>query len=346
MINLLRLLAVLGVLVSVFMPLIAHASFTVPDTAQIEAVRVFRHILTADDVLMMARYDISWGNVSAQPNADITQTFEFTYTDTTGNVTGNETASTLFNYGYAKGLVAFYWGGNATDKPGWGDLGNVTLTDTADFGNTTVTDTYTLQATDYSSYAQPSEIREDLRQWVIDQLMLIEWDWNQWYTEQGSNLSVSLLAVFDTYTVLDFAGEAYMQRVHPDFRDMCPALFLFNTCLFDYENEDWTLSQQSIYELQHETDWIGNITHGVKALTGDKINTIWITTFVTAVVAGGLIFACNLWWLQAKIGALGAYLIVLVATPEGFFQMGLTALIAVFAVIYIVDVFFWKRSSG
>jgi hypothetical protein len=343
--NILRLLAVVGILAALLMPLIAHASYTPPDTAQIEVVRVFRHMLQPNDVLMIARYDIGWGNQSSQPNADIQQTFEFTYSY--GNVTlGNETASTLFNYGYAKGLVAFYWAGNATDKPTYGGLGNVTLTDVADFGNVTITDTYTLQASDYSSYVQPSELREDLRQWIISQLMLINWDWNQWYTENGSTLAIGLLAVFDSYTVLDTAGEAYMQSVQADIKEMCPALFLFNTAVYDYENETWTLSQQSIYESVHATDLIGNITEGLKDLTGDMIDTIWITTFVTMVVAGGLIFACNYWWMQAKIGALGAYLVILVATPEGFFQMGLTALIAVLAVIYLIDTFYWKRSSG
>ncbi len=344
--NLIRLLAVLGILGALLAPLVAYATYTPPDTAQIEAVRVFRHMLEPNDVLILVRYDISWGNLTDQPNADIQQTFAFTYVDEDGNATlGNETASTLFNYGYAKGLVAFYWADDDADKPVYGDLGNVTLANITDFGGN-VTDTYTLTGADYSAYTLPSEIREDLRQWVISQLMLINWDWNQWYSENGNTLAVNLLAVFDTYTVLDTAGEAYMQDVQADFRDMCPALFLFNTAVYDYENQEWDLAQQSIYEQEHAADWIGNITAGVKALTGNMVDTIWITTFVTCFAAGALILACNYWWLQAKIGALGAYCIVLVATPQGFFQMGLTALIAVLAVLYIIDIFFWKRSSG
>ena len=336
------LFAIVGLCLAVFVP-IAHAD-TPPDTAQIEAVRVFRHMLEPNDVFMLVRFDVSWGNATNQPDGQsIAQTYEFTYSSEVGNITlGNETASPLFNNGYAKGLVAFYWADDDALKPTYGDLGNVTMTGIDDYGNYT----YTLETADYSAYAQPSEIREDLRQWTISQLMMINWDWNQWYTENGSTLAISLLAVFDAYTVLDSAGEAYMQSVHADFKEMCPALFLFNTAVYDYENEEWTLAQQSIYEMEHASDIIGNITEGLKDLTGDMIDTIWITTFVTCIMAGALIFACNYWWLQAKIGALGAYLIVLVATPEGFFQMGLMALVAVVAVLYLIDIFFWKRSAG
>src|SRR4030043_149682 len=110
MTKLLRLLAVLGVLAMVLMPLVAYASYTPPDTAQIEAVRVFRHMIEPNDVLLLARYDVSWGNISDQPtDQTIAQTFEFTYGNSTGTILGNETASPLFNFGYAKGLVAFYW---------------------------------------------------------------------------------------------------------------------------------------------------------------------------------------------------------------------------------------------
>lgn len=343
-------LVILGLLIF-SLDMIASA-YTAPDNYQINTVRVFRHMLEPNDVLMMIQFDVLWGNITDQPKEPISQTFEITYTSGNGTLLGNTSDSDyggstipgLFNLGYAENLAAFYWADDNPLKPTYGDLGNVTITD---LGNATTTDTYILQMSNYSPYEKPSEIREDLRQWTINELIFINWDWNQWYTEnEYTSTVVNLLAVFDTYTVLDSAGEAYMQSVQADFREMCPALFLFNSATYDYTNQEWTLDQQSIYESEHTSDLIGNITKQVKTFLGDKIPIIWITTFGTLVVAGILLVSCNYWWLQAKIGALGGYLIILVATPQGFFQMGLMALIAVGAVIYLVYTFFWRPSTG
>lgn len=327
-------------------PMTAGA-YTDPDTAQIEAVRVFRHMLEPDDMLMIARYDITWGNTSAQPEVAIDQTFNFVYTTAAGNVTGNETASSLFNYGYAKGLVAFYWAADET-HPTWENLGNITIVGTPAYGNQTYY-TYNMQTADYTPYSLASEIREDLRQWTISQLQFINWDWNQWFAENNySATTINLLAIFDTYTVLDGSGEAYMKSVNANFEEFCPQLFLFQLANYDYESKEWTLAQKSIYEATHtgSGDLVDTVESGLVAMLGGHIAAIWLTTLVTCLAAGALIVATNYWWLQAKIGALGGYLIFLVATPEGFFQMGVTALIAVLAVIYIVYTFFWKRSSG
>lgn len=335
--------AILGLLLAVFVP-VAHADLATPDTVEIEEVRCWRHMLVPNDVLMVARYNIDYGNLTEQPYQAINKTFTFTYTNEAGNETlGNETAYPFFNLGYAKGLVAFYWADDDADKPDWGDLGNVTVTGTALF-DSPPTHTLTLTSDDWTSGTQPSTQREDLRQWLLNALIFCELDWNDWCVDQGyTDRQVTLTATLGgEYYVASTGGQAYLGLTIDNVTRMVPLLFMSQTTEITHEERDWTLAQQSIFESLHTDDVIGNGTAALGELMGG-IDPIWAATLAMLVGCMGVIAVCQIAWGRLNNGLLTAYVMILIATPEGLFQMGLMALFAMIAVLYIADIFLTKR---
>jgi hypothetical protein len=318
-----------------------------PENTSIEDVQVYRHLLQANDTLMWVVYDISYGNLTAVPNVAINKTFYFTYGNTSDTF-GNETACPFFNRGYARGFVAFYWENDDPDIPPWGQLGNVTVTGMgAYFALPVPTDTWTLTTSDYTNYTSPSDIREELRQYLIEELGFLELDWNNWYADIGyADRQVDLLQeIPPEYTVLSGSGEAYMHCVWDWSRSAVPNLFMLNVYAPEHTEGNWTLTQQETYESLHVDDYIGNATAALSDLVGG-IGQTWAATFVVIIAALAIIITCQVKWQKALIGCLIAYVLILLATPEGLFQMGLMALLAFIAVLQITYTFFWSKSSG
>ncbi len=341
--NLIRLLAVLGVLGALLAPLVAYADLTPPSTTEVEAVRVWRHMLGANDTLMIVYFNAQYGNQSAQPVQDISKTFYFTYGNSTGTILGNETAYPYFNLGYRKGLVAFYWASDDADKPTWGDLGNITMQGTSLFGGSPPSDTLTLTADDWCSSSQPSAQREDIRQWLLNRLIFLEFNWNEWATGQGyTEKYVELVSTIGgEYYVASAQGQAYLGLTIDNITSIVPLLFMTQTSAISHTERDWTLAQQSIFESLHAGDVLGNAQEGLSDLMGG-IGAIWASTLVVIMGCIGIVVLCG-YWQRLNNGLLIAYAIILLATPEGIFQMGLMALFAMIAVLYLADIVLTKR---
>lgn len=327
-------------------PLAALADITEPDTFEIQEARAWRHMLEPDDVLIIARYHIEWGNESAQPIQSIAQTFYFTYigNGTLGNVTtlGNETAYPFYNLGYCKGLVAFYWeaGGNLT--PQWGDLGNITVTA---IGNASINDTLTLTSSDWVSSDSPATQREDLRQWLLAQLIFCELDWNTHAAEQGfTDRQYTLTtSIGGDYQLASITGQSYLALTIENVTSMVPLLFMGQLEPITYTDKDYELAQQTALEAIHGNDTVGETQEHLSNLLGG-IGRIWASTILILIGCLAVIIVCTL-WQRLNHGLLIAYVIILVATPEGLFQMGLMAIFPVIAVLYLTDIFLSKRST-
>lgn len=344
----LKIAIILGLLTSVLMaPLSIHAQLAAPDTTELETVRCWRHVLEPDDVLMIARYNIHYGNTSAQPYQPINETFDFTYTLGNSTLAGNTTAYPFFNLGYSRGLVAFYWGGNETLTPPWADTGNVTMTGTGLFGGGPPTDTFTLTSSNWVTPTDPASIREDLRQWLINALLFVELDWNNWYADQGFDDSQAdlLMTVEGSYIVASPGGATYLRYAIEDIETIVPLLFMFQLTQPSHTERDHDLTQQTTIENQHEGDALGNATAIASDLLGG-VGRIWASTLIVLVGCFGIIIVCQTAWGKMNCGMLIAYVLILLATPEGLFQMGLMALFACLAVLQIAYTLFWRRSAG
>ena len=345
--TLFRLLVMVGILAALFVPLVARADLATPDTITIDSVHVWKHMLQPNDVLMVVQYNIAYGNKSAQPAQPINQTFTFTYTgNSTGNITtvlGNETAYPYFNLGYNKGLAAFYWADVDPLKPTWGDLGNVSVTGTSLF-TSPPSGNYTLVAGDWTSGTQPSTQREDLRQWLLNALIFLELDWNNVAVDQGyTDRQVTLIATLGgEYYVASQQGQAYLGLTIDGITGIVPLLFMSQTTAVTHTERDWTLAQQSVFESIHTTDVVGNATAALGELLGG-VSPIWAATLAMMVVCMVIIGICTVAWGRLYNGLLIAYVVILIATPEGLFQMGLMALFAMIAVLYKADIFLTNR---
>jgi len=336
------ILGILGLCLAIIVP-VAHADLNAPDTVEVQEVRCWQHMLEPNDVLMVARFKVYYGNLTAQPYQGIDKTFTFTYMDSYGNVTGNETAYPFYNFGYSLGLVAFYWTGDDEDKPEWGDLGNVTITGT-DLFVSPPTATLTLTSADWTEGTQPSSQREDLRQWLINALIFMEVDWNSWAVAQGyTDRQVSLTAAVagGAYTVASPTGEAYLGLTIPNITSMCNLLFMSQTLVITHTERDWTLAQQSIFEEIHADDPIGAAKEGIGELMGG-VSGIWASTMIVLAGCIFIIVLCGM-WQRLNCGLLIAYVIILLSTPEGLMQMGLMALFAMIAAIYLGDIILTSR---
>jgi hypothetical protein len=339
-----RIITILGILCIALLTSAAHADLAHPDSITIEDVRAWRHMLEADDVLVVARYNISYGNLTAQPYIGINQTFSFTYIDSGDNTLGNSTAYPFYNLGYVKGLVAFYWSADDENKPAWGDLGNVTITGT-DLFDSPPTASLTLTDSSWASGSQPSTLREDLRQWLLNQLIFLEMDWNLWGIDQGyTDRQISLTAVSSgtEYMVADATGETYLVATIPNITTICPLLFLLQEVSVTHTERDWDLTQQSSIETQHEGDVVGETGETIGHWLGG-IDPIWAWTLTTLIGCLVIILIWQAWLGKLNAGLLMAYAIILLATPEGLFQMGLMALFAVIAILYLADIILTSR---
>jgi len=305
-------------------------------------------MLEANDRQLIVRYDVHYGNVSNQPPLGIDQTFFCEYGNASGTSMGNFTACPFFNMGYAQGLAAIYWAANETLTPAWMDFGNLTYQGNATYFAAPVpSGNYTLTAANYCPYASPADQREDLRAWVIQQLSFIELDWNNWIIDQGSSQREIdlLLGVSPGYTVLSPSGESYMACTWPYFRDACPLAYYLQIYEVTHDERTWTLAQQTTYEGLHTTDFVGNATTAASTIMGGLGQT-WAATILVLIIAVAIVGVCQFFWQKANIGLLIGYTVILLATPEGLFQMGIMALGAVIGVLVIAQTFFFSRSTG
>jgi hypothetical protein len=121
-------------------------------------------------------------------------------------------------------------------------------------------------------------------------------------------------------------------------------LFATQTIDITHTEREWTLAQQIAFQNIHEGDEVGNATGAVGEILG--INRIWASTLIIIVFCLGIIVLCTWKWQRLNNGLLIAYMLILLATPEGLFQMGLMAIFAVIAILYLGDIFLSKRGAN
>lgn len=325
---------------------VAYADLPSPDTIEIEAARVFRHMLEANDTLLIARYNVSYANSTSQPPQPIDQTFSFIWHNSNSTAISNTTAYAFHNMGYGKGAISFYLAANSTNTT-WGDLGNVTARGTSLFDPPAPEANYTLQSGDYSPYNSPADIREDLRQYIVANSMFLELDWNQFWANLGMERQVDLLMQIPQtdYAVLSPSGEGYWVNTIDNLRDICPLLFALQIIEPTYIDEEHPGTQAETYRQCYAGTPVEDFKEGLSDFFGGigigTVCTILTVIFVMC-VAGFYTFK----WQKPIIGLLGAMPGVLILTIMGFPEMAIILLATAIAVLTFVVSFFWKPGVG
>jgi hypothetical protein len=329
------------------MPGIAHADLPDPDTLEVEAARVFRHMLEANDTLLIARYNVLYSNTTDQPTQPIDQTFNFIWHNANGTEVDTATAYAFNNYGYGKGCVAFYLAANATTAPSWGDLGNVTVRGTSLFDAPAPEANYTLTAGDYTPYNSPADIREDLRQYVIANSLFLELDWNTFWANLGmEQRQVDLLIYIPPdYTVLSTSGEGYWTETIDDLRDMCPLLFSLQILEPTYTDEEHPQTQATNYTERYADTPVEDFREGLSDFfggIGEQTTGTILTVILMFAVAGFYVYK----WNKPIIGILAAMPGALMFTIMGIPSMAIVFLIVAIAFLSFVVSFFFKPGAG
>lgn len=338
------LLVILALMLALI-PASVYADVPDPDTIEIESVQVFRHMLQANDTVCLLRYNIGYGNTT-QPDEPVDQTFIFTWVDSTGNTTlGNTTAVPFHNLGYGKGCVSFYL--DSDYGAYWGNLGNVTVQGTALFDAPVPSDTYTLQSGDYSTYASPADIREELRQFVIANAMFLELNWNEfWMITGAEGRQIDLLAfISPQYTVLSSTGEGYFTQVIANLRSMCPLLFSVQILNPTYTDQEFDQSLAETYADTYEGTEVENFLEGSSEFFGN-IGAQTIGTILTIALVLFTMGFCAWKWQRATPGIVIAFPAVLVLTRMGFPDMIIVIASVGFAVLLLAFTLFFKPGAG
>ncbi len=348
-----RFLTILVCLIGALIPITAaHADLPDPDTVEIEAVRVFRHMLEANDTLVVARYNVHYGNSSQQPTQPIDRTFEFLYIDAGNCTVGNITAYPFHNQGYDLGVVAFYFGANNTAcagnaTPTWGEAGNITVIGSALFDDPKPTDSYILTSDDWSPYSSPADIREDLRGFIISNALFLELNWNEFWIDFGAdNRQLSMVDyIAPYYTVLAPAGEGYFTVVISDLRDMCPLLFSIQIIDPAYADKTFTQSLSDTYKSTYDDTPVGVFQEALSDMFGGVGEQV-MGTIVTIIIMILLMAYCAKKWGRASPWLLISFPAVIILVRMGFTEMSLMFLAAALGVLLIAYAFFFSKGQG
>lgn len=349
------------IFVALFLFAFPLSAYEQPDICTIEDASIFRHMLEPDDMLILLRYEISWGNTSEQPIEPCPDSFYFTWGNST-DIWGNTTALPFHNLGYGKGIVAFYYeadDGNLTD---WGEAGNLTVTGTgAVWGGSPPSDQYLVSSDDYSAYSAPSDIREELRQYILSNASFLELDWNTFYIEAGaSSRQVDLLQVVDYQnTYLAATGSAYfngvLTRAMPAtvlenytqiLQAICPNVLPFQVLYPQYDDYDWTGNYSETIKQTFDDSPIGDFKEGLSEFLGgigeDTATTILIVGIVAVLVA----YLCYRTPQKFLAALLATYPIFIITSRMGLCNPAVLWLFMCISVIILVYATLFEKGQG
>jgi len=321
---------------SVLAPAARAQNLDSPGILQIQEVEAFRHLLEANDTLYIARYNIDWGN-ETQPYYLVDQTFIFQFMNDANVTVQSVTAYPFHNSGYGAGLVSWYFPGNSTD-PSWGELGNVTIQETALFASPANV-SYQLTADDYTSYTSPADIREAMRQFLIAQLLFIDLNWNEYYLAQGGDQrEITLLEYLSDSKsyVLSTNGEAYMSGAIPGLDDMLPDLYMFNISVIDYEDKEHSQAAATAYDEQFDDTPVEEFKIAMGDFMGGVGSATAFSLMAVMLVMGNSIFT-TMMYNRLFLGLMISVGPVLILTRLGLPDL---ALIMIAITITIVWAFF------
>lgn len=328
------------------MPGVAFADLPDPETLELEEVECFRHMLEANDMLVLARYECTYANDTVQPDHPIADTFNFRLYDSNTTSVSNTTAYAFHHNGYDKGIVSFYLAANRTLMD-WGDLGNITIIGSSLFDSPAPNTTYEMVAADYTSSTSPATIREELRQFIISQATFLQLDWNQYWLGLGAeSMQIELLTfVTPDYTVLSYAGESYFTNAIENLRSMCPLLFANQLIVPSYEDANWTSAQAGNYESQ----WSGTNVSTFMTAASDFFGGIPFQVIGTIgsvfFILGTMVF-CAVKGYRIAPAIVIAFPAILIFTRMGWTEMALVWLGTAVCVLLLARAWFLRESQG
>lgn len=298
-----------------------------PANMQVESAQVCRHLLEADDFLLVFHYNIHYSN--GQPEDPANKVFTFRLLDTDGEThLGAIIPYVYYNAGYDQGCSAFYF--PAADAPAWGLSYKVVIAGNPAYFANPPTASYTLVTSDYSQVETSEENQTILGNYVVDVAELLE---NNWAT--------TLLTMSDMGTILNTSGEAYFRGAITGLQYMAPQIFAVQVTPPEYEETEWTKEKGEEYKGRFEDTWVGE---GL-AIAGDAFHVQWnvLTGLGMMAVILGLAIISYKSYATVKPAMVSAILVLLGGTVLGWVSAAIMGITTVLFGLFLGYVWFFRH---
>ena len=326
---------ILSILAFMIMPVMSVAAYiTAPESITISNVTVFRSLAEADDYLALFHYSMPYAsdNYSETPASS---SIMFRLVDSSDAVaqTGAPYVYPFFNSnGYGDGVGSFYFSGNATGKPAWGEAAVIQIVGVSGFFSPAETRSYTLTTGDYVTATTQIANRDLAEQYILSECAVLE-------TAYESE-SVTLKTTTDVGIILTGVGEAYFRGVIPGLQNLVPELFFIQTLVPTAIGvETYDMTGQAAFTTRLDGDDMGRGVQRVPALFGMSTNVggFWSLIVFLVTVILSVVGHRRGWGAEVGLAA-GTFVCIGVAILIGdavYIIMMVGALVAAIGLIYI-----------
>jgi hypothetical protein len=321
------LIAALLLVVLIVQPVLA-ADPPTPTNLQFESAKAYRHLIEADDFLVVFHYNIHYD--TGQPDDPANELFTFRLLDTNGeDYLAAVVPYVYYNSGYDQGIGAFYF--PADEAPDWDKAYVIRISGNPEHFSSPPVASRTLVNSDYSQMETPAENQTLLGNYILDVARKLEINWD-----------TSLLYVGDLGTVLNSTGETYFRGAITGLQAMAPQIFAVQTTTPQYEATEWTQAESTAWETRFEDTWIGKSL----VYAGDQFHIKW--NFITGLMILAVVIALAV-WCQMKYGTtkpvmIGGTLIMLGGTVMGWVAPALMAIVTIFFALFLGYIWMFRTS--
>ncbi len=323
-----RLMAVSGCLIALLFissPVLAVEEPS--DTPTVSNIKVNRHLLEDDDVLIYGDYNIPY---TSPPSTGADETYMFVLMDGE-NTIGTMVPFTLMDNGYNKGVFSFYF--TAADNLTWGVAYTIRISQNpAQF-----------ESPDYWDYSVSTSAYTSADTQETNQALLA-----------GNVIAAAqrLESYFTDYTFLDSTaggtvlssptGETYFRGAIYGIQAMAPDLFLVQTLNITLTSENRTTAQFDIYGNRLSDTWVGESENATATQFGVTTSAVFGFLFILPLCIGAVIVS-SMKFARAEPGFIVAALFILLGGLMGWVSCAIFASTYQLFAIYLAYVWFYAR---
>jgi hypothetical protein len=299
-----------------------------PTNLQVESVKVFRHVVEADDFVLVFHYNIHYD--TGQPDDPANKLFTFRLLDTNGvDYLGATIPYAYYNSGYDQGCATFYF--PEGEAPDWEGSYILRISGNPEYFSSPPLASRTLLTSDYSQLETPLENRTLLGNYILDIARDLEINW-----------TTPLLYAGSLGTVLNSTGETYFRGAVTGLQVMAPQIFAVQTTTPEYTPAEYTSAQGQLYENRFEDTWVGkNLVY-----FGEQFHVKW--NMITGIIVLGVIIAlavvCQTRYGTTKPALIGGAIVMLGGTVLGWVAPAIMAIFVIFFALFLGYVWMFRTS--
>jgi hypothetical protein len=330
--KLIWLAAFLAITVMVLNPFVISADTPTANITAINETYAWRNVLQTGDFLIVAKYNLTYNNMTSINYTDISATHLFRLMDITNTAQlGLVEAYPYQNKGYGVGVVSFYF--PAATAPAWGANYWIRIEGKASAFTSPPTYSKEISASSYSTETVTAKVKTAIGTRILTLADDLGATWVP---------NVSMTAAAETGMILSTYGEAYFRSAIPGLQMMSPGIFEIGIEDPDYDPEAWNTTAAQSNEDRLKTTGLGSAIQGFADIFSVEYTVISALPVLIASVALIIVGAVN-GKLLGGVALIG--LLIPAAAWAGWFPPLVMALIAFGCAGYIIFHLVYKGSS-